>query len=115
MNALPALRREQRDNVVAERDRADPLTDGLHDTRTLMSEHGGRVSRRIDSRSAVHVGVTHTTGDEPDQHLARPWVSQVQLLDDERTGELLQHRGAYPHEAPYPPLALTFSKMAVIP
>ena len=39
VHALPALGREQRDDVVAGCDRAHPLADGLHDTRALVPEH----------------------------------------------------------------------------
>ncbi len=100
VDALPALGREQGDRVVADRDRAHVRAERLHDARALVPEHGRGISGRIDPRSGVHVGVADAAGDEPDQHLARPRISQVQLLDDERTAELLQHRGAYLHRRP---------------
>ena len=46
-------------------------------------------------------------GDEADQHLARPRLGQLDLLDGERLAELLQHRGAHLHRdrlAPPQPL-----------
>ena len=97
MNALPTLGREQRDDVVAERDRAHPLADSLDDTGALVSEDGRRVSRRIGPGCGVHVGVAHAAGDEPDQDLTGGGVGQVQLLNHEWRSELLKYRGANLH------------------
>ena len=36
-------------------------------------------------------------GDEADQHLAGPRLGELDLLDDERLAELLEHRGAHLH------------------
>jgi hypothetical protein len=83
--------------VVTERNRAHSLADGLNDPGALVSEDGRCIARRVDPGCGVHVGVTHAAGYEPDQHLTRAGVGQVELLNDERRSELLQHRGAHLH------------------
>jgi hypothetical protein len=44
VDALAALGRKERDDVVAVRDRRDPLADALDDARALVPEHGRRVA-----------------------------------------------------------------------
>ena len=97
VDALAALGREQRDDVVALAQRGDALADPLDDPRALVAEHGRRVAGRVDARGRVQVGVADAAGDEPDQHLAGTWVSQLDLLDDERLAELLEHRSTHLH------------------
>ena len=64
-------------------------------------EHRRRVARRVGARGGVHVGVAHATGRQPHEHLPRSGPVEVDLLDDERLPELLQHGGADLH-APDP-------------
>jgi hypothetical protein len=95
--ALAALRREERDHVIARRDRRNALADPLDDAGSLVAEHSGRVSGRIGSRGGVQVGVTDPAGDEPDEHLARARPGEVELLHLERRAEPLEHGGADLH------------------
>jgi hypothetical protein len=95
--AVAALRREERDDVIARRDRLDALADPLHHARALVPEHRRRVSGRVGSRSRVEVGVADTAGDEPDERLTRSRLGEVELLHLERRAELLEHGGADLH------------------
>jgi hypothetical protein len=97
VDALAALGREQRHDVIAGRDGRDALADGLDDPRALVAQDGRRVARRVAPRGGVDVGVAHAAGDEPDQHLAGLRLGQIDLRHDERLAELLEHRGAHPH------------------
>ena len=97
VDALAALRREQRHDVVADLEAGDSLAERLDHSCALVSEHGRGVAGRVDAGGGVHVGVTYATGDEPHEHLAGPGIGQLQLLHDQRTGELLQQRRANPH------------------
>ena len=93
--ALAALGREQRDDVIADRDVGDALADRLDHARALMAEHGRRVAGRVGAGRRVHVRVADAGGDEPHEHLARARILQVDFLDDERGSELLQYGGAH--------------------
>ena len=97
VDALAALRREQRHDVVADRERVDALAERLDDARALVAEHRRRVARRVDARGRVEVGVADPAGDQAHQHLARARLGEVDVLDDERPAELLEHRGPDPH------------------
>ena len=98
--ALAALRREQRDDVIADRDVRHALADRLDDAGALVAEHGGRVAGRVGARRRVHVRVADAAGDEADEHLARLGLREVDLLHHQRLPELLQYRGAHlGHEA----------------
>ena len=99
VDARPALRREQRDHVVARGDERDALADPLDDTRALVAEHAGRVAGRVGAGSGVEVGVADAAGGEPDEHLAGLRLGEIDLLDDERAAELLEHRCANLHGA----------------
>jgi hypothetical protein len=44
--------------------------------------------------------VADTARDEPDEHLPLPRLGEVELLDDERTPEVLEHGGTDLHAAP---------------
>jgi len=90
-DALAALGRKQRDDVVARHDGRDARTDSLDDARPLMAEDGRGVARRVGTGGGVEVGVADAAGDEPDEHLARAWLRQLDLLHDERLPELLEH------------------------
>jgi hypothetical protein len=53
-----------------------------------------------DSRSSsprVEVCVADAAGPEPDEDLALAGWTQLDILDDERMGELLENGGADPH------------------
>ena len=41
--------------------------------------------------------MTHAAGGEAHEHLARPWPLKLDVLDDERVGELLENGGADLH------------------
>ena len=70
VDALPALRRKQRDHVVAGRDERDAVADTLHHARPLVTEDAGGVTGRIGAGGGVEIGVADAAGDEPDEHLA---------------------------------------------
>ena len=71
VHALAALRREERDDVIAGRDRGDALADALDHARALVAEHGRRVAGRVGAGGGVEVGVADAAGDEANEHLAR--------------------------------------------
>ena len=100
VDALPAFGREERDDVVAGLHERHTRSDALDDTRTLVSEHAGCVPGRIRSGRRVQIRVAHTARREPDEHLALLRLGEVELLDDERSAELLEHGGADPHTTP---------------
>ena len=102
VHALAALRREQRHHVVADRDVGDALADRLDDAGALVAEHGRRVAGRVGAGGRVHVGVADAAGDEPDQHLARLGLREVDLLDRQRRPELLEYRSPHSHGATLP-------------
>ena len=97
MDALAALRREERHDVIAGLDRGDTLGNALDDPGALVPEHGGRVAGRVRPRRGVEVGVADAARDEPHQHLAGLRLGEVDLLHDERLAERFQDRGADPH------------------
>ena len=99
VDALPALGGEERDHVVAGRDERDAVTDALDDAGTLVAEHAGRVAGRVGAGGGVEVGVADAAGGEPDEHLARLRLGEIDLLDDERAAELLEDCGADLHGA----------------
>ena len=99
MLALAALRREERDNVVARSDRADPLADRLDDSCSLVPEHRRRVPGRIGARGRVEVGVADAACDQADEHLTGVRLGEVELLNLERLTEPLEHGGAHFHGA----------------
>ena len=82
VNALAALRREQRHDMVADRNRADALTYRLNNAGALMTEHGRRVAGRVNTRGRVEVGVADAAGNEPHQHLAGLRFGKVNLAND---------------------------------
>src|SRR5206468_10330425 len=88
VDTLPALRREERHDLVARRHRGHARADPLDDARALVPGHRRRVAGRIGPRSRVQVGVTDAARDEPDERLARLRLRQVDLLDGERLPEL---------------------------
>ena len=69
----------------------------LDDAGALVAEHGGRVAGGVGAAGGVEVGVADAAGGEPDEHLARAGPVELDVLDDERLGELLEHGGADLH------------------
>ena len=102
VDALAALGREQRDHVVAGRDERDTVTDALDDTGALVTEDARRVAGRVGTGGGVEVGVADAAGGEPDEHLARLRLGEIDLLDDERAAELLEDCCADFHAASLP-------------
>ena len=99
MDALPALGSEQRHDVVADGERRDVGADALDHTGTLVPEHAWRVAARIHTGSRVEIRVTDTARAQADEDLSGLRLGKVELLDDERLAELLEHGGADPHSA----------------
>ena len=100
MDALAALGREERDDVVAGSDKAAAaLADALDDAGALVAEDARRVAGRVGAGGRVQVGVADAAGGEPDERLTSLRLGQLDVLDDERLPELLQHGGADPHGA----------------
>ena len=91
MLTLAALRGEERDDVVAGRDRAHTLADRLDDPSPFVTEHGWRIAGRVGARGRVQIGVADPAGDEADEHLPCPRLGQVELLHLERLAEPLEH------------------------
>ena len=84
VDALAALRREERDDVVARGQRRDALADSLDHAGALVPEHRRRVAGRVGAGGRVEVGVADAARDEPDEHLARLRLREVELLHLER-------------------------------
>ncbi len=99
MDALAALGREERDDVIARRDQLHARADALDDSRALVPQHARRVAGRIGTRGRVQIRVAHAAGCEPDEHLAVLRLGKIELLNDERLPELLEHGGADLHGA----------------
>jgi hypothetical protein len=99
MDAFAALRREERDDVVARRERLDAAPHPLHDACTLVSEHRRRVARGIGARRRVEVGVADATRLQTDEHLPRPGLGEIEFLHLQRSTEALEDGGANPHSA----------------
>ena len=97
VDALAALRSKQRDDVVALGDERDAVAHALDDAGSLVAEDARHVAAGIGPGRRVEIGVAHTAGHKPDEHLAGLWLVQLDVLDDERPSELLQHGGAYLH------------------
>ena len=74
-----------------------PSPTALDDAGALVAEHRRRVAGRVGAGGRVEVGVADAAGDEPDEHLARLRLGEVDLLDDERLPELLENRGPDTH------------------
>ena len=97
MDALAALGREERDDVVAGRDRRDAVADALDDACALVAEHGRRVAGGVGAGGGVEIRVADAAGDEPDERLSRLRLGELDLLHRQRRSELLQDGGADLH------------------
>ncbi len=99
MDALPALRREQRHDVVAGLDERDALADPLDHARALVPEHARGVPRRVGAGGRVEIRVADAAPDETNERLAGLRLGELDLLDGERLAEFLEHGGADTHRA----------------
>ena len=99
MDALAALRREESHDVVAGRHARHALADLLDHARALVPEHGRGVAGGVGAAGRVEVGVADPAGREAHEHLAGSRPVELDVLDDERLGELLENGGANPHGA----------------
>jgi hypothetical protein len=99
VNAFAALRREERDDVVARRDVAYALADPFDDAGALVAEHRRRVAGRIGARRRVQVCVADAAGGKANEHLAHLRLSQIELLHLEGRTELLEDCRANLHAA----------------
>src|SRR3954447_24406279 len=97
VDTLAALRREERDDLVARRDVPGVLADPLDDPGALVAEHGWCIAGGVGAGSRVEVGVADAAGDEAHERLARARLVELDLLDFERSSEVLEHRGADLH------------------
>jgi hypothetical protein len=97
VDALAALGREESDDVVAGRHAGHALARRLDHAGALVPEHRGRVAGGIGAARGVEVRVADAAGREAHQHLAGSRCVQLDVLDDERLGELLEHGGADLH------------------
>jgi hypothetical protein len=100
VDALAALGREERDDVIARRHHRHPRADSLDDAGAFVAEDAGRVAGRVLARCRVEIGVADAARCEADEDLALLRLSEVELLDDERLTELLEDCGADLHRAP---------------
>ena len=97
MLAVAALRREERDDVIAGLDVRHAIADALDNAGALVPEHRRGVARRVGARGRVQIRVANAAGDEPDEDLARFRFSEVHLLNLERHAELLEDGGTNLH------------------
>jgi hypothetical protein len=106
VDALAALGREERDDVVAGLHERHALADRLDHPGALVAEHRRRVARRVGAGRRVQVRVADAARDEADERLAGLRLGQVELLHLQRAAELLQHRGADLHSLGSPVTAI---------
>ena len=99
VRALPALRREERHDVVSGRDGRDAVADLLDYTGAFMPEHGRRVAGGVGAGRRVQVGMADAAGHEANEDLAGLGLGQIDLLHLERPAELLEYRGSDLHAA----------------
>src|SRR5581483_11040250 len=103
VDALAALRREQRDDVVARPHEPDVGPDRLDDAGALVAEDARRVPGRVCAGRRVQVGVANPARGEPDERLPRLRLVELDLLDGERPAELLEDCGADPQRCEVAP------------
>src|SRR5205085_7750307 len=97
VDALAALGREERDDVVAGREGRDAVADAFDDACALVAEHRRRVTGGIRAGSGVQVGVADAARDEPDEHFAGVRLREIELLHRERGAEVVENRGSDLH------------------
>jgi hypothetical protein len=101
VDALAALRREERDDVIARRHRCDAVAYPFDNACAFVAEHCRDVAGRIRARRRVEVGMANAARDETNEHFAGARLGELDLLDRERGTKLLENRGAHLH-APQP-------------
>ena len=101
MDALTALRGEERHDVVALRDERHIVAHPLDDACALVPSTHGAYPLGSAPGSCVEIRVADAARDEPDEHFAGLRLCEVHILDDERLPELLEHGGADLHAAPF--------------
>ena len=97
MDALAALRREQRDDVIPRPERVDAVAHALDNARAFMPKDGRRVAGGVGAGRGVEVRVADAAGDQADEHFTCLRLLERDLLDDERRPELFQHCGPNLH------------------
>jgi hypothetical protein len=97
VHTLAALRREERDDVIARGERRDVRADLLDHAGALVPENGRRVAGGVCARGRVEIGMAHPAGDEANERLARARLGELDLLHDERRAEFLEDGGADLH------------------
>ena len=97
--AVAAERRQAGDDMVADLDRADLAADLLDDARRFVAEHGGQ-RERIAAVGEVHVAMADPGGDGADQHLVRPGLADLDVLDRQRLADFAQYRGFHFNNSP---------------
>ncbi len=100
--ALPALRRVERDDVVALLHRGHARPDVDHDARALVAEDRRKQSFRVLAGQRELVGVADAGRLDLDQHLARLRAFELHMGDRERLARLECHRRTHVHAAQAP-------------
>ena len=88
---------KQRDDVIAGRDEPHALAHLLDDAGAFVAEHGGCIPGGIRARRRVQIRVADATGLQAHEDLTRLRLGQLDLLNLERSSELLEHRRAHLH------------------
>ena len=99
VDALAALRREERDDVVTDRDVAHAVADAFDDPGALVAEHRRGVAGRIRARRREEIRVADAASGKANQHLACLRLRQIELLHLEWCAERLQNCRADLHAA----------------
>jgi hypothetical protein len=97
VDALAALRGEERDHVVSGPHRVDAVADALDHAGTFVTEHGRRIAGGVGAGGGVEIGVADAARDETDEYLARTRLRELDVLHDERRPELFEDGGADLH------------------
>ena len=97
VDALAALRREERHHVVAGRERRHAVADLLDDAGALVPEHRRRVARRVSARGGVEIRVTDAARHEPHEHFPSSRLAQLHLAHGERLPERFQNGSSHTH------------------
>ena len=92
--AVAAEHRQAGDDVVAGLDVGDVGADLLDDAGRLVAEHGGQ-RVRVQPLDEVQVGVAQPGAGRAHQHLARSWLAQADILDDQRLVHFVQDGGLH--------------------
>src|SRR6185312_9390648 len=95
--AGPALRRVERNDVIALGHRGDARADVDDDARALVAEDHREQPLRIGARAGELVGVTDAGRLDLDQDLACLRPLELDLFDDRRLARLVRHRRARLH------------------